>query len=66
MKKVFIAASRAEANRSADEWCAGQQGLRVLSRTEMAMGDAGPSLGEANHWAVTVHYLLGNGAEATS
>jgi hypothetical protein len=56
MKRVFAAAGREEANRRADEWCVRQPGLRAVHRTEMAIGETGPSLGNASNWALAVHY----------
>jgi hypothetical protein len=55
MEKTFTSGSREEANRMGDEWCASQKGIRVLHRTEVALGDTG-SLLDANHWAVTIHF----------
>ena len=56
MKKEFSGVSREEANRQADEWWAMQKGLRKLNRTEVATGEAGPSLRDADRWAVTIYY----------
>jgi hypothetical protein len=56
MKQVFTGSSRGEANRKAKEWCAKQEGLRVLERTEMTTSETGPSLDEAETFVVTIHY----------
>ena len=56
MKKVFSGSSQYEANRKADEWWAAQKGLQKTLRTELAIGDEGPSLKDADRWAVTIHY----------
>jgi hypothetical protein len=56
MKKVFTGSNKQEARRKADEWWAGQKGLRKIERTEVAISDEGPSLRDANRWAVTIHY----------
>jgi hypothetical protein len=55
MEKVFNGSSREEANRKANEWLAGQTGLRGIKRTEVAIGNKGPSLLDAGDWAVTIH-----------
>ena len=60
MKKVFNGSSQQEANRKADEWLRGQKGLRKILRTQVAIGDEGPSLREADQWAVTIHYEVEN------
>jgi hypothetical protein len=44
MKKVFDGFTKEEANRKADEWLAGQKGLRKILRSQIAIGDDGPSL----------------------
>jgi hypothetical protein len=56
MKKVFSGSSQYEANQKADEWWAGQKGLRKTLRTELAIGDEGPSLSDADRWVVTIWY----------
>jgi hypothetical protein len=56
MKKVFTESSREDAKRQSDEWWVAQKGLRKISQTEVATGDQGPSLSDANRWAVTIRY----------
>jgi hypothetical protein len=56
MEKVFEGSTREEANRKANQWVAGQKGLREIKRTEIAISDEGhPHLLDANRWAVTIH-----------
>jgi hypothetical protein len=58
-KRVFLGATQEEANRRADEWWGGQKGLRLIQRTQVAVGDNdnnGPALSSLNHWAVTIHF----------
>jgi hypothetical protein len=55
MEEIFMASTREEANQEADKWWAEQMGLRLVQRTEVAVGQ-GPSLDEADHWRVTIHY----------
>jgi hypothetical protein len=55
MEEIFMASTREEANREADKWWAEQKGLRLVQRTEVAVGQ-GPSLAEADHWRVTIYY----------
>lgn len=54
-EKTFEAKTQAEANRLADEWWMKQRGSRLVHRTQVAVG-SGPSLVEAERWAVTIHY----------
>ncbi len=56
MEKSFSARTRKEARQLANEWWPAQTGLRKIRQTEVAMGDHGPSLHDANRWTVTVHY----------
>ena len=56
MEKSFSAPTRKEARQLANEWWAAQTGLRKIRQTEVAIGDDGPSLRNANRWTVTVHY----------
>jgi hypothetical protein len=51
---VFTAASLGEANRMADEWLARRQGVRVLARTKVSVGDTSWWI-EDNRWTVTVY-----------
>jgi hypothetical protein len=56
MQKSFIGLTRQEAHRLANEWWAAQTGVRKVRETEVAIGDEGPSILDANRWAVTIHY----------
>lgn len=56
MERVFIAATREEAIRKADEWWGRQQGLRQTLRTEVAVGEKGPDIARLDRWAVTIHF----------
>lgn len=58
MEKVFDGSTKEEAERKANQWLAGQTGLRHIKRTVVALGDDGPSMLDANRWVVTVHYDL--------
>jgi len=53
---TFEADTRGKANQAADDWWMKQKGLRQLYRSQVATGSRGPSLLEADRWAVTVHY----------
>ena len=53
--QVFNAPTQSEANSQADEWWAQQKGLRLIQRTQVAVG-FGPSLAQVDHWAVTIHF----------
>jgi len=58
-KMTFEADTQAEANRLADEWWMKQKGLRLVHRNQVSIG-WGPSLTQADRWAVTIHYEHGN------
>ena len=60
MEKRFYAPTKEAVWRAADQWWAEQTGFRKLHRTEVAIGDDGPSLRNANRWAVTIHYEKSN------
>jgi hypothetical protein len=53
MEKRFSAANLAEANRLADEWLAGQKGLKLISRTSF---NDPTSFNQATAWTATIHY----------
>jgi hypothetical protein len=55
-ERVFIGSTQAEANRKADEWWSPQKGLRLVQRTQVAVGEEGPELAKAKRWAVTIHF----------
>jgi hypothetical protein len=54
-EQIFSAPTQSEANRQADERWAQQKGLRLILRTQVAVG-AGPSLAQAEQWAVSIHF----------
>jgi hypothetical protein len=55
MERVFIAATRTEATRKADEWWGRQKGLRQTLRTEVAVGGK-ESDGQLDQWAITIRF----------
>ena len=54
-EQIFSAPALSEANRQADEWWIQQKGLRLIRRTQWAVG-ADPSLAQAEQWAVSIHF----------
>ena len=54
-EQIFTAPTQSEANRQADEWWVQQKGLRLIQRTQWAVG-ADPSLAQAEQWAVSIHF----------
>ena len=52
---TFEATTLAEANRLADQWWMTKKGAGLIHRSQIAVG-SGPSLVEAERWAVTIHY----------
>ena len=54
-EQIFTALTQSEANRQADEWWVQQKGLRLIQRTQWAVG-TGPSSAQAEQWAVSIHF----------
>jgi hypothetical protein len=54
-EQIFSAPTLSEANRQAEEWWVQQKGLRLVQRTQWAVG-ADPSLAQAEQWAVSIHF----------
>jgi hypothetical protein len=54
-EQIFTVPTQSEANRQADEWWVQQKGLRLIQRTQWAVG-ADPSLAQAEQWAVSIHF----------
>jgi hypothetical protein len=54
-RKVFPAATRAQANLKAAKWWASQKGLRKIKERTFSVGDA-PKLKAAVRWTVTIFY----------
>jgi hypothetical protein len=54
-EQIFSAPTQSEANRQAHEWWVQQKGLRLVQRTQWAVG-ANPSLEQAEQWAVSIQF----------
>jgi hypothetical protein len=54
-EQIFSAPTQSEANRQAHEWWVQQKGLRLVQRTQWAVG-VNPSLEQAEQWAVSIHF----------